>query len=45
MSKSSALSIRALLVFEMQETSGALFLKGNFLSYALLSGFVTVRVP
>ena len=29
----------------MQETNGALFLKANFLSYALLSGFVTVIVP
>ena len=26
----------------MQETNGALFLKAIFLSYALLSGFVTV---
>ena len=34
-----------LLIFEMQERNGALFLKANFLSYALLSGFVTVIVP
>ena len=34
-----------LLISEMQETKGALFLKGNFLSYALLSGFVKVIVP
>ena len=34
-----------LLIFKMQETNGALFLKANFLSYALLSGFVTVIVP
>ena len=26
----------------MQETNGALFLKANFLSYASLSGFVTL---
>ena len=29
----------------MQETSGALFLKTNFLSYALLFGFAAVIVP
>ena len=29
----------------MQETDGTLFVKGNFLSYALLSGFVTVTAP
>ena len=34
-----------LLISEMQETNGALFLKANFLSYALLSGFVTVIAP
>ena len=28
----------------MQKTNGALFLKGNFLSYTSLSGFVTVKV-
>ena len=33
-----------LLIFEMQETNGALFLKANFLSYASLIGFVTVMV-
>ena len=33
-----------LLISEMQETNGALFLKANFLSYALLSGFATVIV-
>ena len=31
-----------LLIFEMQETKCALFLNANFLSYALLFGFVTV---
>ena len=34
-----------LLIFEIQEINGALFLKANFLSYALLSGFVTIIVP
>ena len=29
----------------MQETNGTSFLKANFLSYALLSGFETVKVP
>ena len=42
MSKSSALTIRLLLIFEMQLVTGALILKANFLSYALLFGFVTV---
>ena len=37
--------MRVLLIFEMQEIKGALFLKANFLSYALLSWFVTVIVP
>ena len=37
--------MRVLLSFEMQVTNGALFLKAHFLSYALLSGFVTVIVP
>ena len=31
--------------FEMQLVNGALFLKANFLSYASLSGFVTVIFP
>ena len=44
-SKSSALSMNVLLIFAMQERNGALFLKANFLSYALLSGFATVIVP
>ena len=29
----------------MQETNGTSFLKANFLSYALLSGSETVKVP
>ena len=33
-----------LLIFEIQEINGTLFLKANFLSYALLSGFVTIIV-
>ena len=34
-----------LLIFEMQLMNGALFLKADFLSCALLSGSVTVIVP
>ena len=34
-----------LLIFEMQETNSALFLKANFLSYTSLFGFVTAIVP
>ena len=34
-----------LLIFEIQETNGALFLKAHFFSYASLFGFVTVIVP
>ena len=45
MSKSSALSMSVLLIFEMQLVNGALFLKPNFLSYASLSEFVTVIFP
>ena len=45
MSKSSALSVSVLLIFEMQLINGALFLKANFLSYASLFGFVTVIFP
>ena len=45
MPKSSALSISVLLIFEMQLVNGALFLKANFLSYASLSGFVTIIFP
>ena len=33
-----------LLIFEIQEINGTLFLKANILSYALLSGFVTIIV-
>ena len=44
-SKSSALSMNVLLIFEMQETNGVLFLKANFLPCALLFGFVTVIFP
>ena len=45
MSKSSALSIRVILIFEMQLINGALFLKANFLSYSVLFGSATVIVP
>ena len=45
MSKSSALSISVLLIFEMQLRNSALFLSANFLSYALLFGFVTFIFP
>ena len=46
MCKSSALSISVLLIFEMKEINGALFLKANFLSYASsLFGSVIVIVP
>ena len=45
MSKSSALSISVLLIFEMQLINGALFLKANFLSYASSFALVTVIVP
>ena len=41
MSKSSALSISVLLIFEMQETNGEFFLKANILSYSSLFGFLT----
>ena len=34
-----------LLIYEMQKTKGALFLKANFLSCALLSEFVIAIVP
>ena len=44
-SKSSVLPMDVLLIFEMQETNSALFLKANFLSCTLLSGFVKVIVP
>ena len=40
-SRSSAFSTKVSLIFEVQLKSGALFLRANFLSYALLSGFVT----
>ena len=42
MSKSSALSISVLLIFEMQLINGALFLKANFLSYASLSPAIVI---
>ena len=45
MSKSSALSMNALLIFEMQETNSTLLFKVNYLSYESLSGSVTVIVP
>ena len=44
-STSSTLSRSVLLILETEETNGALFLKGNFLTYTLLSEFVTVIVP
>ena len=34
-----------LLIFEMQEVSGVLLLRANFLSYTLLFGSLTVSVP
>ena len=45
MSKSSALSISVLLIFEMRLINGALFLSANFLSNASLFGFVTIIFP
>ena len=45
MSKSSALSISILLIFEMQLIHGALFLKVNFLSYTSLFLLKTVMSP
>ena len=44
MCKSSELSMSVLLIWEMQEKDGALFLKANFLSYTLLFGFVRVII-
>ena len=34
-----------LIIFKIHLVKGTLFLKANFLSYALLSGSVTVIVP
>ena len=45
MSKYSALSMNVLLIFKIQLVKGALFLKANHLSYALLFGSVIVIVP
>ena len=45
MSKASALSISVLLIFEMQLVNRVLFLSAHFLSYASLSGFVTIIFP
>ena len=45
MSKSSELSMSVLFIFKMEETNGALSFKVNYLSYASLSGSVTVIVP
>ena len=45
MSKSFALSTNVLLIFVMQQINGALFLKANYLSYALLFGSITLIVP
>ena len=36
---------KCIINFEMQEINGALFLKANFLSYALIFGSVTLIVP
>ena len=44
-SKSSALSISVLLIFEIQLINAALFLKANYLSYASSFGSVRVIVP
>ena len=44
MSKSSALPIDVLLIFEMQLINCSLFLKANFLSYAALFRFSTIIV-
>ena len=44
-STSSALSMSVLLIFETQEINRALFLKANFLSYALLFGSAALTVP
>ena len=44
-SKSSALSISVLLIFEVQLINAALFLKANYLSYTSSFGSVTVIVP
>ena len=44
-SKFSTLSMRVSLIFEMHLIKRALFLRANFLSYALLFGSVTVIVP
>ena len=44
MSKYSESSMSVLLIFKMQVVKGALFLKTNFLSYALLFGSVIVIV-
>ena len=44
MSKYSESSMSVLLIFKMQLVKGALFLKTNFLSYALLFGSVIVIV-
>ena len=43
-SKSSALSINTLLIFETQEINGALFLKANFSLVTLLVFAVLVAV-
>ena len=45
MSKYSALSMSVLLIFTMQLVKSTLFLKDNFLSYALVFGSVTVISP
>ena len=44
-SKSSALSMSALLILKMQETNGVLFIKANFLSYIIPLGFITTIFP
>ena len=45
MSRSSALLMSVLFIFEIQEVNGVLFLKANILSYRTLFGLVTVIYP
>ena len=45
MSKSSALSMSALLIFEMEEKNGILLFNVNYLPYESFSGSATVIVP
>ena len=45
MCRSCASSTKFVLILITQLINGALFLRANFLSYALLFGFVTVIFP